>query len=51
MRLAGGCIGGKPGTERVAGHKLGGCCVESDDPDWRCLECGCEWAIDNGKAV
>lgn len=24
---------------------LGGCCVHSDDPAWRCRDCGREWGI------
>ena len=39
---------GYPSSEMIEGSergtiKLGGCCVEEDDPKWHCKECEHEW--------
>lgn len=39
---------GFPSPEMIEGEDkgdivLGGCCVEVDDPEWRCKDCEHEW--------
>ena len=29
---------------------LGGCCIESDSPEWYCKECEKEWGLVSGPA-